>query len=319
MARLRRRGHPGARPGPGPDEGPVELGHEVQGVGSACAAEGPAGHRTAELAVPDDHVGSGCRIGAVRYFEQQLSRAVTGVDELGDAGPGGDGQAAADSRGSEGHAVLPGGGVLVTVVEGGRGRLGVGTDRTHRRQDRDVAVTRAAGTAQVAETEPADRRIGVGVPTARRRPTRLGVRAPLDHPERDIGSGELGDGSRIRRTRPGPVDGVDQGGRSCDDGRGGGGVCPRRRGGAGTQSGRQDYRDNRRHGQPPCPHPPGSLHPADGSGGRQIMPSRARSHQGEGREGDQGRDVYGDGGDQPAGHRDEAVRGQRLPRLPPTE
>ena len=165
--------------------------------------------------------------------------------------------------------------MLPVVGERGRRRRRIAAYRAHRGQDGDVTVAGAAGAAQVGEAEPAEGGVAVGVAAARGGPSRRGVGAPLDHPERQVGSGELADRARIHRPGARTVERVDQPGRVGDHAGGG-------RRGRGDRGGRRDE-DARHahqghqggHGSGPVRRPQtGSLHPTDGTGDPGRLPSR---------------------------------------------
>ena len=111
------------------------------------------------------------------------------------------------------------------VREGVDGVLGAVPDAALGRQDGHVLVGGAAGAAEVGEAEAVDPGVRVGVPAAGLDGVGAGVGAPLDHPERRVGAGELAHGARVDGPGAGAVEGVDQC-RRVGEGGGGRWLCP---------------------------------------------------------------------------------------------
>ena len=103
--------------------------------------------------------------------------------------------------------------------EGGDRGFGRG-DGTFAGQYRDVLVRGAPRSAQVREAEAVDVRVAVGVAPAGLCGVRARVGTPLEHAERDIGTGELSHGARAHGPGRRAVERMDEGRRVSAGGQG---------------------------------------------------------------------------------------------------
>src|SRR5439155_18395041 len=125
---------------------------------------------------------------AVEQLDEDAGLAAGRVGDAGGTGPRGRGQFGADAVAVHGR-VVAGRRLLTAVVDRFQVRTRVaGRYPAGQRQDRDVAVPGTARSAHVGEREAAEVRVPVVVSAAVVPVLRL--RAPLDHPERDVRPGE---------------------------------------------------------------------------------------------------------------------------------
>ena len=207
----------GALPAARRGEWSTELGREVQGVVRAGATELTTGDLAGDRVLADQmKARRGDRVGAPRHLEQEIRLIGGRKRHLGEPRPGRDRQLRRHRRGAECDLVATGRGVLAGVGERGGRCLRCAADRAHRRQDRHVAVGSTADPAQIGQTEAGNGGVGIGVAAPGHGHVGRGVRAPLDHPERQVGAGELTNGTRV--DRPGPRSGhwIDQTARVAD-------------------------------------------------------------------------------------------------------
>ena len=195
-------------------ERPVEERDEVHRVVGAGPAELPARHLALDLVAADDvHACRSDGVDAARHLEQHVGFGSRWEGEARDPGPCGDGQRHGDRRLLTEHDLIATGrGVLFLVREGGDCRRRRG-DGALGGQYRDVLVRRASRPTQVGQTEAAYVGVVVGVAPARLHCVRAGVRAPLDHAEGNVRSGELADSARGHGSGPRAVERMDEGRR----------------------------------------------------------------------------------------------------------
>jgi hypothetical protein len=140
-------------------EGMLELGHEVHRVVVARPAELAAGDLSFHLVVADDaDLVVRNRVDAPAHLEEEVGLGALREGDLGDAGPGGDGEAHIDGARSriQLDPIAARCGLLLVVREGLTRRLGGGTHGTDGGEDGHVLVGRAPGAAQVGEAEASD-------------------------------------------------------------------------------------------------------------------------------------------------------------------
>ena len=219
-----------ALPGAARHERFRELSGKVQGVVAGDPTEVSAGDRSDEaIGTGHLHLGAARAVGRVADLEQEmvvgrgartLRRMRADMEREGtECAPSGGGELHADALAApppQGHPVVTRRGVLVRVREGLGGGVRVGRHRAGEREDGDVTVDGAPRSGEMGQAEAGDRRVRIVVPgTGRHLAMRRGVRAELDHAQRNRGTRVLAHVARCDASDPGPGLRVNQRGRTA--------------------------------------------------------------------------------------------------------